>query len=326
MLDRFGRNIDYVRISVTDLCNLRCQYCMPEKGVPHLSCDDILTYEQIEELCRCFASLGIGKIKITGGEPLVRKDIAVLIHKIKSIEGIKSVTLTTNGVLLAEKAKELKEAGIDGINISIDAVNPVLFKEITRFDKFYQASEGIKKAVDIGIPNIKINCVAMRNLNEDQLIPIAGFAKENDINVRFIEMMPIGLGKTFEMMSQQEVITKLEEYYGQLKPNLEKYGNGPAVYYTVNGFKGKIGFISAVSHKFCQDCNRVRLTSTGFLKTCLQYDIGEDLRPFLDKNVKEDELKEVIKRTIFEKPLAHRFDKEQNTKEFEQKNMWQIGG
>jgi len=326
MIDKFERKIDYIRISVTDLCNLRCVYCMPEEGIPRLNCQDILSYEDIYRLCKIFAALGIQKIKITGGEPLARKDIHLLIKMIKSIDGIEHVTLTTNGILLPEKVHQLKDAGIDGINVSFDSEDANLFTKITRFDKCSAAVNGIDAAIEAGIPNIKLNSVIIKNLNEKQIIPIIEFAKKRNIAVRFIEMMPIGLGNYFEMMSQDEVMRVIKGFYGDFNKSTGKIGNGPAEYYSVDGFSGKIGFISAVSHKFCDDCNRVRLTSTGFLKTCLQYDIGRDLKTILLEEKDDFKLMEIVRQTIFDKPLGHRFGEICPSKDFENKGMSQIGG
>lgn len=326
MIDGYGRNIDYIRISVTDKCNFRCVYCMPQDEKIRILKEDSLTDEHIKRLCRNFASIGMKKIKITGGEPLLRNNIEELIKAIKSINGIEYVSLTTNGLYLGQKAKALKEAGIDGINVSVDSLNKDLFHKITGSDNYDKVMEGISKVLQYEIPNIKINCVAIKGYNENQLTEIAALAKDNNISVRFIEMMPIGYGKSFGMIKEDEIKEELQRKYGELKICTNNKGNGPAVYYNLNGFKGSIGFISAVSHKFCSECNRVRLTSSGFLKNCLQYDEGIDLKSYLNSEVSDDVLMKIIKDSIFRKPISHIFDCEFKNENIELLTMAQIGG
>jgi len=323
MFDDYGRNIDYVRISLTDRCNLRCVYCMPEEGVQLLPHDDMLTFDEIVCLCRLFADLGIKKIKLTGGEPLCRLNASGLIKQIKELSGIEQVTLTTNGVELHKYWADLCAAGLDAINISLDTLDKELYHQITRRDKLDAVVENIIMAAESKQIPVKINCVPMRQ--EQKLYDVASLAKDYDVHVRYIEMMPIGQGKDFEFYSREATVALLEKQYGKLIPCDEKLGNGPAEYYTVDGFKGKIGFISAVSHKFCHQCNRVRLTAEGFLKTCLQYDKGVELRSLLRSTASDDEIKQAIRMAIANKPFAHHFD-EAATETDEQKTMSQIGG
>ncbi|MHC1722335.1 MAG: GTP 3',8-cyclase MoaA [Aminipila sp.] len=326
MIDGYKRNIDYIRISVTDRCNLRCIYCMPEEGVKRLPHVDILTYEEIVRLCKCFAQLGISKIKITGGEPLIRKDITLLIEQIKRLDGIKSVTLTTNGVNLKEQLPNLVKAGLDGVNISLDTLNPINYEKITRKDVLQQVLDSVEASLQYERLGIKINCVPMEQTDNLDIINIAGLAKQSRINVRFIEMMPIGLGKDYSYYSQDKIIEVLEGAYGHLELTKTVLGNGPAHYYSLKGFEGKIGFISALSHPFCGECNRVRLTSDGFLKTCLHYTKGMDLRTILRGNIEDSILEQLIKQAIYDKPISHNF-KENNQKDiFERSQMSQIGG
>ena len=277
MIDKYGREIDYLRISVTDRCSLRCRYCMPEEGVKSLSHAEILTYDEILRICRCAADLGIRKIKLTGGEPLVRKGCASLAKQIKAIPGIEKVTLTTNGILLAEQLDALLDAGIDAINISLDTLDPELFKKVARRDGLEKVFEGIEAALAHPGLSLKINSVPVIKEKEN-FIGIAGLAQKYPIHVRFIEMMPIGFGKQFPFQDEESIKAVLEEAYGPMHAVNERYGNGPCHYYEIAGFKGKIGFISAMTHKFCSQCNRVRLTSEGFMKGCLQYQKGTDLR------------------------------------------------
>ena len=322
MIDDFGRNIDYLRISVTDRCNLRCQYCMPAEGVEFIPHDEILSYDEILKLCKVFAELGVQKIKITGGEPLVRKDICSLIAELRQLNGIKSVTVTTNGVLLKQYAKELSDAGVDGINVSLDTLNRENFKRITRADHLDHVLDGMREAMSYQIP-IKINCVPLFT-SDEEIVQLVQLAKEN-IHVRFIEVMPIGLGKHKKSYQEDEIKQMIEKAYGELKEVKEQVGNGPCTYYALEGFTGYIGFISAMSHKFCESCNRVRLTSTGFLKTCLQYELGVDLKSLVRTGASSEELKNTILKAIGRKPQAHAFEQETVGNQ-EMNIMAQIGG
>lgn len=325
MLDQYGRKIDYIRISITDRCNLRCMYCMPEAGVESVEHDDILRYDEIVRLAEMFAGLGITKVKITGGEPLVRKDAPELIRLLKELPGIDNVTLTTNGILLKEQMADLAAAGLDAVNISLDALEEDRFKEITRREGLGLVMEGIEEALRYPEVRVKINCVLLEGINEDQWIPMAGLAKDRDLDVRFIEMMPIGFGARFCGETQEEVVRLLEEAYGRTTPVTGKFGNGPSTYMKIEGFKGKIGFISAMSHKFCGDCNRIRLTSEGFLKPCLQFSTGGDLRTPLRSGEPDESIREQIEKTIFRKPRSHRFE-ERRQEGFEMRKMSEIGG
>lgn len=326
MKDSFGREIDYLRVSITDRCNLRCIYCMPESGVEEiLSHEDILSYEEIVRVCAAFAELGLKKVKITGGEPLVRKNAAGLVARIKSLSGIEQVTMTTNGVLLRQNVKELKAAGLDGVNISLDTLDPAVFRRITRFGNLAGVLDGLDAAVEAGIPSIKINCVPIAGINCGGAADLAALARERDIKVRFIEMMPVGLGANFRYVGGMEIRRMLEEAYGEMTPYVGKLGNGPSVYYTIPGFRGQIGFISAVTSCFCERCNRVRLTANGFLKTCLNFDVGTNLLPALREG-DEALLQEAIRLTVLSKPQKHAFFRNDGTLRAETKIMSQIGG
>lgn len=326
MIDRCGRNIDYLRISVTDRCNLRCIYCMPEEGIRLTGRENILQEPEIIRVCRVMAELGIKKIKITGGEPLVRPRMPGLIHQIKAIPGIEKVTLTTNGILLKKQIKELAEAGLDSLNISLDTLDREGFLKITRRDFLDDTLAGIKEAMKYPNVQLKINCVPL-GIEEQNLCDIAEFAHKYPVHVRFIEMMPIGYGSYFTGMSQENIVSLLEEKFGILSPYKGlPLGNGPCKYYTVDGFQGKIGFISAISHKFCSECNRIRLTSQGYLKTCLQYTAGRDLREALRNGGTDEELKEIIKAALSEKPDGHHFREKAKEDDTESLCMAQIGG
>ena len=325
MLDKLNRKIEYLRISVIDRCNLRCVYCMPEEGIESIPHDEILTYDEILRICEIVSELGIRKIKITGGEPLVRKDIVNLIRDIKNIDKIEQVTLTTNGILLHEMLDDLYDAGIDAINISLDTLNKDNFKKITRRDGLEKVLMSIDKAYDLGI-RVKINCLAIRDFNLRELVEIASFAKDREIDVRFIELMPIGFGKKYNQIDNDEILSILESRFGTFEIVTEKRGNGPAKYYRNQNMKGCIGFISAISHEFCESCNRIRLTSSGFLKLCLHYNKGIDLKEPIRNGISDEDLKKLIHDTIWNKPISHKFGHASEEQDIELKNMVQIGG
>lgn len=324
MIDSYGRVIDYLRISVIDRCNLRCVYCMPEEGLEMIPHEEVLTYGEIVRICKIMAKTGLRKIKLTGGEPLVRKDLPKLAARLKAIPGIEKVTLTTNGILLEELMEELHEAGIDSINISLDTLDRDLYAQITRRDQLEAVKKGIEAVLAYPDISLKINCVPMGLPGQD-LSEVASLAKDHRIHVRFIEMMPIGYGKNYRFIGEDEILGCLEAKFGRAEIFKGKLGNGPCHYYDFEGFQGKIGFISAISHKFCSECNRVRLTSQGFLKTCLQYNTGSDLKSPMRTGASDEELEELIMRTINEKPVGHRFLEDEISNE-NNLNMSQIGG
>ncbi|MCI8269628.1 MAG: GTP 3',8-cyclase MoaA [Lachnospiraceae bacterium] len=344
--DIHGRNIDYMRISITDRCNLRCKYCMPE-GIDCVKRWEILSLEEIREIVACGASLGIRHIKITGGEPLVRKDCCHLVELLKSVSGIETVTITTNGVLLEPYLKPLLKAGIDGINISLDTLERNLYQEITGQDQLDQVLKAIRQAVDYGIL-VKVNAVAAKFREEKgseagNWRGLVELARRLPVHVRFIEMMPVGYGKSFQSTDPKMLLEEIRREYPGLKKDERMHGFGPAVYYRIPGFLGSIGVIRAMHGKFCGECNRVRLTSQGFLKGCLCYEDGVDLRALLrdgaempeqDKHYqwikRENEaeiqrrLKEAMRRVIWEKPAAHCFERPERMTE--RRGMSAIGG
>lgn len=328
MKDQFGRTIDYMRVSVTDRCNLRCIYCMPAEGVPAVSHQDILTYDEITRICRIGTELGITKLKLTGGEPLVRRGLPKLLRMLKSIPGIEQVTLTTNGTLLKQQIRELAAEGLDAVNISIDTLNPDKYREITRRGNVRDALEGLKAACRINGLRVKVNCVPMKEIDEEAYIRLASLAKDGRVDVRFIEMMPMGPGKAIAGRSGEELRSLLSKTFGDPKDCEGSWGNGPAVYVRFPGFQGKIGFISAVSRQFCSTCNRIRLTSVGFLKPCLQYGEGADLRELLRSGAGDREILEEMRSVIYRKPARHRFAGEDPSGwgRLETREMSQIGG
>lgn len=323
MLDRYGRVINYLRISVTDRCNLRCCYCMPE-GVQDVGMKNILTFEEIWEIVRTGVSLGITHIRITGGEPLVRKGCVDLIRGIREIPGVETITMTTNGVLLGNYGKQLKEAGVDGVNISLDTLDPEEFYKITGKRELQEVLVGIRAAKTAGLP-VKLNAVNRKELDP---IPLVRYAQEENLPLRFIEMMPVGYGKKYVGRSNEELRETLEAVCGKAecmtnREELSRMGSGPAVYYQFSDLKVPVGFISAIHGKFCDTCNRVRLTAEGYLKLCLCYDEGEDLRRVLREGEKEN-LRTIMEQTIFRKPAAHCF--EHPAEMTETHEMVKIGG
>lgn len=323
MLDRYGRVINYLRISVTDRCNLRCCYCMPE-GVQDVGMKNILTFEEIWEIVRAGVSLGITHIRITGGEPLVRKGCVDLIRGIREIPGVETITMTTNGVLLGNYGKQLKEAGVDGVNISMDTLDPEEFYKITGKRELQEVLAGIRAAKTAGLP-VKLNAVNRKELDP---IPLVRYAQEENLPLRFIEMMPVGYGKKYVGRSNEELRETLEAVCGKAecmtnREELSRMGSGPAVYYQFSDLKVPVGFISAIHGKFCDTCNRVRLTAEGYLKLCLCYDEGEDLRRVLREGEKEN-LRTIMEQTIFRKPAAHCF--EHPAEMTETHEMVKIGG
>ena len=326
MFDAYGRNIHYLRLSVTDLCNLRCRYCMPD-GVPKLAHEDILTYEEFLRLAALFAQCGIDTVRITGGEPLVRRGVEQLTAGLKAIPGIRRVALTTNGVLLAQKLPALLAAGLDSVNISLDTLRPEVFQSITARDEFEHVMEGIRAALDSGIP-VKLNCVPQVGVNEGELEDLAALAESRPLQVRFIEMMPIGYGAAMPCISGPELLARFRRRWPALTPlpgaACAALGDGPAVYYTVPGWKGDIGFIAAVHGKFCASCNRVRLTSQGFLRPCLASEAGCDLKALLRSGASDEELLTAIRTTIWEKPQEHHFELKQDIPAT--RGMYRIGG
>ena len=325
MFDRYQREIHYLRLSVTDLCNLRCRYCMPD-GVEKLEREAVLTYEEFLRLAALFARCGIDTVRVTGGEPLVRKNVAQLVAGLKATPGIRRVTLTTNAVLLAEQLPALLDAGLDSVNISLDTLRPEVFRQITARDDFAAVQAGLQAALESGLP-VKLNCVPQAGVNEGELEALAALAKDNAMQVRFIEMMPIGYGAAMPCISGPELRARFAQRWPELAPlsaaQEHALGDGPAVYYTVPGWQGSIGFIAAVHGKFCASCNRVRLTSQGFLRPCLASETGCDLRALLRSGADDAQLLAAIRETIWAKPREHHFN---DSSMPATRGMYRIGG
>lgn len=321
--DRFGRTINYLRISVTDRCNLRCRYCMPE-GIERLPMADILTYEEIAFVCAQAAEMGIDRVRITGGEPLVRRDCAALVRMLKETPGVRQVTMTTNGVLLAEQLEDLLAAGLDGVNISLDTLDRETYRTLTGRDGLDRVTAAVQAAA--GRMSVRVNCVVIRGINEESPVSLAGLAREMPIDVRFIELMPLGAARGMAPVPNAEVLSRIEAAFGKTEADPGRRGNGPAVYRRAAGFAGRIGLISAMHGKFCGECNRLRLTSTGELKPCLCYEDRIPLREILRDGEpdRKERIREKIREAAARKPQAHCFEDRDSVTE--RRGMSQIGG
>lgn len=324
MQDQFGREIEYMRISLTNNCNLRCSYCMPEKKIADIH---FFPEEQVLRCVESAVSLDITHFRLTGGEPLCYPGIEKLVCKIKQIKEVASVHLTTNGVLLKEKAEQLKQAGIDSINVSLDTPDEKEYQVLTGGGKLSNVLEGIKKAAELKIP-IKINAVLRE---QTDVCALAAFAEQNHVTLRFIEMMPIGFGKILPVKPKSKVLETLQERYGRYErimqrkaDSQEEYGHGPAVYYQFSDLNISIGLIQAIHGKFCDRCNRVRITSEAKLKPCLASAKVIDLRPALEDTENPDKLAELMRQAVFRKPKSHHFEEQNPEKSSETMN--QIGG
>lgn len=320
MKDTYRRNINYLRISVTDLCNLRCKYCMPASGVEKIKHDEVLSIEEIIRIAKESANLGIQKVRITGGEPLVRNGILQLIKGISQIEGIKDIAMTTNGLLLEKYAKDLKEAGLSRLNISIDSLDPDKYRRITRGGEVKQVLKGIEEALALGFHPIKLNTVIIGGENEEDIVNLMNLTKIYPIDIRFIELMPIGEASTWSkehFISNEEIRNRVPE----LTPLNREIGS-PAKYYKLPKAKGRVGFIDPISSHFCSECNRLRVTFDGKLKPCLHSSQEIDLLPALRYG--KGNLKNLLEKGITSKPEKHHLD----TPDYEAiaRNMSQIGG
>ena len=336
MIDQYGREIDYLRISITDKCNLHCKYCMPvqdtesKKNEDHTTEQKMcamrqrLSYEEIRRLVHIFSELGMKKVKITGGEPLLRKDACRLISMCKKEYHMESVTITTNGVLLETYLEELHQAGTDGINISLDTMDPEKYQKITGENCVEKVKKALICCADKEQFQVKINCVLL-DQEWEELSELIELTRTHRISVRFIEQMPIGHGTVEQSWTEERIKEQLKAEGKTLKAVSEKLGNGPAYYIQIKGYKGTIGFISAMSHKFCDKCNRVRLTADGFLKPCLQYGKGTDLLKLLRSKASDEEIRREIEDCIYKKPHSHHME-DRKSGGIETENMAEIGG
>ncbi len=327
LVDQFGRVHNNLRISVTDRCNIRCTYCMPAGNVQFLPRSEVLSFEEIERVVRAVVPLGVNKIRLTGGEPLVRQELHRLVERIVAIEGIEDVGLTTNGILLADQAQQLYDAGLRRLNISLDALSAEKFKQITRREGYEQVVAGIHKAREVGFDPIKINAVSIRGFTESEIVPFGHFARETGVEMRFIEYMPLDADAAWErekVLFAQEIIDTLSNEIMPLVPCGQFDEHAPATDYVFEDGVGKVGFIASVSQPFCESCNRFRLTADGKLRACLFSLEETDVRSLLRGGASDDELRVAIQSCIWQKWEGH----EINTARFiqPQRAMHSIGG
>ena len=326
LVDTFQRKINYLRISITDRCNLRCVYCMPIEGIPKIAYEEILRYEEVLRVVEASVKKGIEKIRITGGEPLVRKGVIHFIHSLSNIPSVQDLSLTTNGILLKDYAVDLYEAGLCRINVSIDSLNNKRFHRITRGGELDLVWDGIKEATKAGMSPIKINTVIIRGFNDDEIIDFAKLSIHNPFHIRLIEFMPVGSNSIWtkeKYMSSHEIKEKIESFK-ELHPIGKKEGEGPARMFKFKGASGKIGFISPFSEHFCSSCNRLRLTVDGKLRTCLFSDKEVDLKPSLRKGGDNSELERLIDLAISNKPEKNKLQEKTHRKC--SRDMSAIGG
>ncbi|MCH9704685.1 MAG: GTP 3',8-cyclase MoaA [Proteobacteria bacterium] len=314
LIDRYGREISYIRLSVTDRCDFRCQYCMP-MNMRFLPKRDILSLDELLQVARVFTTLGVKKVRITGGEPLVRKNIVWLCEQIAALDGVREVAITSNGSQLVKLAKELAAAGVRRVNISLDSLVPARFRELTRTGDLQQVLNGVDAALAAGFPGgVKLNTVMMRGFNEDELPTLAKFALDNGMDISFIEEMPLGdigrwRGDTY--YSATEAMPQLQQHFDLTASDYDS--GGPARYWQVAGRQNRIGFITPHSHNFCSTCNRVRITATGELYPCLGQNDASDLKPALRgedsrRDTSDEALRQLIMQVMQIKPKGHDFD------------------
>lgn len=303
MTDSFSRQIQYMRISVTDHCNANCIYCAPN-SMKHYPLEELLTHDEFLRICGIFASLGVQHFRITGGEPLMYKDCARLVRNLKNTAGVKTVSITTNAINMHTHIEKLILSGIDSINISLDTVTPNIYKKMSGVDKCNDVFTAINEAMRHKI-KLKINTVVIKGINNSEVLPLAELAKNNPIDVRFIEFMPSKTNLEIKGIPNEVILQSIKAKYPDIHMCDKLHGMGPAVYYESKYLQGKIGFISPHSHNFCESCNRVRLSSTGFLRLCLHHPHGVDLRKLLRNNASDDDIKSEILHAVRYKPRQH---------------------
>ncbi|MDD9149614.1 GTP 3',8-cyclase MoaA [Sporolactobacillus sp. CQH2019] len=329
LYDRYGRLHDYVRISITDHCSLRCVYCMPEEGLPFFSSDRLLSLDEIVQMVKNFVDLGVNKVRITGGEPLLRKDAADIVRRIHAIPEITDISITTNGLLLKKKAKILKEAGLDRINISLDTLRADKYRNITRGGNIQQVLDGIQAAIRWHFKQIKLNVVLLKGINDDEILDFLHYSYNHNVNVRFIEVMPIsnpidkwqneyvGLNKIFYLCDNNHI-----KYHPFDLP-----GNGPSENYRIDGAAGSFGLIHPISDRFCETCNRLRVTADGYLKACLYWNEEFNIRPAIPH---KEEFCRLVHQALNNKPLNHKMGLNDMGKRVNGSSTWrhmsQIGG
>ncbi|HPK21251.1 MAG TPA: GTP 3',8-cyclase MoaA [Smithella sp.] len=330
MLDKYSREINYLRVSITDRCNLRCIYCRPKEGVALHGHEDILRYEEMIRVISLAVKMGLIKVRLTGGEPLVRRGFVDFVADLNKIEGLKDISLTTNGILLEQFAQGIFDAGIRRINVSLDSLNPDKYGQITRGGRLEDVLRGIARAEEIGFSPIKINTVAIKGFNDDEALDFARLAQEQPFQVRFIELMPVGkttLDYGEDYMPGAQLIKIIRQRYA-LEPvkNKKNRSDGPAKIFKIKGGRGEIGFINPVSDHFCSTCNRMRLTSDGKLRACLLNEAEVDLKKALRENCSDAELEKLIWDAVLLKPRQHDIVCTENSLRKCSRNMSEIGG
>ncbi len=326
IVDSFNRTHDSLRISVTDRCNIRCFYCMPE-NVKFLPQSDVLTFEEIHRVVSVSAKMGVKKIRLTGGEPLVRAELWRLIELIRSTEGIEDIALTTNGILLQDQAHSLKQAGLNRLNVSLDSINAEMFEKVTRRKGLEKVLAGIGRAQEVGFAKIRINAVSIKGLTESEVIPMARYAREHQLELRFIEFMPLDgddAWDTKQVLTGAAVKQIIEKGVGELRPAVRKDPQQPAVDFEYSDRQGKVGFINSISKPFCSNCNRMRMTAEGNFRNCLFSTVEWDLRELLRNGSTDSDIATRIRGCVSAKKIGHGID----TDEFQRpsKAMYQIGG
>ncbi len=327
MIDEHNRHINYLRVSVTDRCNLRCRYCMPKEGLSLVGHDDILRYEEILRVIDVAAKMGVEKVRITGGEPLVRRGLPGFIARLKIVEGLRDISLTTNGILLERAAAELFFAGVKRINISLDSLNADMYTHITRGGDLAAVLRGIDAAHRIGFAPIKINVVVIKGINDSEVLDFAKLTLDNPYQVRFIELMPFGASGGARYLSNEIVMERIGGEY-RLEP-VSGHGQGtegPARVYRIAGGKGEIGFISPLSHSFCSSCNRLRLTADGHLRACLLMDEEIDLKTALRAGCSDEDIERLIREAVLKKSQRHEAARDDGKLKKCAKQMVSIGG
>jgi GTP 3',8-cyclase len=327
LIDAFGRVHRNLRISVTDRCNIRCFYCMPNEQVKFRPRGELLTFEEIERFVRVVARLGVQRVRLTGGEPLVRAEVVTLVAALARVPGIVDLAMTTNGLLLADFAEALKRAGLRRLNISLDSLSDETFRLITRRDGLDRVLDGIFLAQRLGFEKIRLNAVVIRGVNEDEVLALAEFARKHDLEVRFLEFMPLDADHQWQdgrVVSGAAVRARLESVFGPLQPAERPDPSQPAVDYLLPGGRGRIGLISPVSQPFCRDCNRLRITAEGQVRNCLFSTVEWDARKIMRQGGSDDELADLVRACIQAKQPGHGIDSPEFTRP--QRAMYQIGG
>jgi len=327
LVDSFGRVHNNLRISVTDRCNIRCFYCMPAENVQFMPRADLLSFEEMERFVRICVGLGVNKVRLTGGEPLVRKDLSKLVAMIAAIDGIHDIGITTNGILLAEQAQELWDAGLRRINVSLDALDPVKFKEITRREGYEKVLEGIQAAQRVGFDPVKVNAVSVRGMTESEIVPFGEFARKTGAEIRFIEFMPLDADNAWErdkVLFAHEIIERLSAEIMPLIPIPDQNPHAPATEFVFQDGVGRIGFIASVSQPFCMNCDRFRITADGKVRNCLFSLEETDIRGLLRGGGTDSEIANAVRSSVAAKWEGHQI----NTAKFIQPNrpMYSIGG